>query len=110
MIIMLFCIFIIICIVFAFYQTATEGAKIVNAIIATVVCGVIFCLFTGAIMTKSYTRYLNDRAFFTATKEQYFNVVKVYKNHAEIDIESAAYTDFKYSGYQENIGNYIFEK
>lgn len=103
MILMLFFILIIACIVLAFY-TYEDSA---SAIAAAIVCSIIFCIFTSIIVGASYRDYLADRAFYTATKEQYFNAVKVYKNHAEIDMETAAYTDFKYQGYQKNIGALI---
>lgn len=107
MIIMLIFISIIVCIVFTFYNCAASREKTIDATISFIVCSVIFCIFSSIIISKSYTDYLADRAFYTATKEQYFNAVKVYKTHAEIDMEAAAYTDFKYQGYQENIGKLV---
>lgn len=105
MIIMIICFIIIASIILAFYKYNDNDIEI--AIKASIACSIIFCLITSLIISTSYREYLKDRAFFTATKEQYFNAVKVYKTHAEIDIESAAYTDFKYIGYQQNIGALI---
>ena len=55
----------------------------------------------------SYQTYLKARTFYDATQEQYANAVVMYKNYAEIDLQSAAWTDLKYQGYQENIANFI---
>lgn len=55
----------------------------------------------------SYKTYVDQRTFFDGTREQYASAVTTYKNHAEIDIKSAAWTDLKYQGYQENVADFI---
>ena len=55
----------------------------------------------------SYQTYLKARTFYDATQEQYANAVVMYKGYAEIDLQSAAWTDLKYQGYQENIASFI---
>lgn len=55
----------------------------------------------------SYNTYLDSRAFFSATKEQYRSALTVYKDHATIDIKAASFTDFKYQGYQEQIAGFV---
>jgi len=64
-------------------------------------------LVWGASVWGSYNSYLNDRAFFSATKEQYRSALTVYKDHATIDIKAAAFTDFKYQGYQQHVADFI---
>jgi hypothetical protein len=61
----------------------------------------------GCILWGSYNSYLDSRAFFSATKEQYRSALTVYKDHATIDVKAASLTDFKYQGYQEQIGHFV---
>ena len=55
----------------------------------------------------SYKTYLDSRAFYSATKEQYASSITVYKDHATIDVASIAWTDFKYQGYQNEVASFI---
>ena len=63
--------------------------------------------FVSTIVTDSYMSYLGSRSFYDATVEQYASAVNIYKDKAIIDIEVAAMTDLRYSGYQENISKFI---
>jgi len=69
----------------------------------------IWLVITIGILGTSYDSYLNERAFYDATLEQYSTAVVVYENKAVIDIESAAWTDLKYQGYQDNISKLILD-
>lgn len=102
MIIILFFITIGFLISLAFWKNE-KADGIISGIICSVIILIICCLVWG----KSYDRYLDARAFYTATKEQYFSAIVVYKDHAVIDMGKAAFTDFKYSGYQDNISSFI---
>lgn len=64
---------------------------------------------TAFIVGDSYDSYLENRAFYDATIEQYRGAVVMYKNYALIDINKtrAAFTDFKYQGYQQEMANMI---
>ena len=78
------------------------------------ICTLITELIAGsflvvAILGCSYSTYLDQRAFYDATVNQYRNSITLYKGHAVIDVESAALTDFKYGGYQENIGKMVID-
>jgi len=64
-------------------------------------------LFFAIIVYSSYDTYLDQRAFYDATIEQYATAVTMYHDYAEIDVESAAWTDLKYKGYQDNIAELI---
>jgi len=68
-----------------------------------VVLGIIFF---GAAM-NSYTTYLDNRAFYDATVNQYRDQITLYKNEAQIDIKAVSYTDFKYQGYQKEMAENI---
>ena len=61
------------------------------------------------IIYSSYESYLGQRAFYDATVEQYTTAVTMYEDKAVIDIESAAWTDFKYKGYQDNISSLVLD-
>lgn len=55
----------------------------------------------------SYKSYLDSKAFYDATSEQYASAVKVYKDYATIDVNSIAWTDLKYQGYQGEVASFI---
>ena len=80
-----------------------------NLVSPFVIMWIIFMVITLIVWIASYDRYLDARTFYDATKEQYSNSVVMYKNYAEIDLQSAAWTDLKYQGYQENIAVFIRE-
>ncbi len=74
--------------------------------------GIFFCIHiigTTITLYNSYYSYLDTRAFYTATIEQYTSAVKIYQDKAVIDVESAAWTDLKYQGYQDNISKLIID-
>jgi len=78
-----------------------------NGINAAIVCSVILFIICGIFIGDSYHNYLNDRAFYTATKEQYQSAIEIYTDYALIDMGTAALTDLKYQGYQNNISSFI---
>ena len=63
---------------------------------------VMIVMITAALGT-SYTSYLNARTFYDATVEQYRGAVTMYEDAAALDIEKAAFTDFVYKDYQDNV-------
>ena len=79
----------------------------VDGIIVGMVCSVIILIICCCVWGKSYSSYLDARSFYTATKEQYFSAIEVYANYAVIDMGKASFTDYKYSGYQDNVGSFI---
>jgi len=76
---------------------------------------VCICLFgtigTAFVVGDSYNSYLDNRAFYDATIEQYRGAVEMYKDYAVIDISKtrSAFTDFKYQGYQQEISKMILD-
>lgn len=79
------------------------------AVIGFVVTGIVMLMLIALIVGSSYSSYLENRAFYDATVEQYRGAVTTYKDYAVIDIEKtrAAFTDFKYQGYQEAMSKMI---
>ena len=71
-----------------------------------VLCSMWF-ITSAAILGTSYDKYLDERAFYDATVEQYASAVVMYGDMAVIDVESAAWTDLKYQGYQDNVSGLI---
>jgi len=59
------------------------------------------------LITVSYFSYVDARTFYDATLEQYSTAIEMYGDKALLDVESAAWTDLKYQGYQENISELI---
>ena len=88
----------------AFWKS--ENKKI-EGVISGIVCSVIILIICSIIWGASYNKYLDARAFYTATKEQYFSAIEIYTNYAVIDMGKASFTDFKYSGYQDNVGSFV---
>lgn len=75
---------------------------------ATIItCSISIFLIYSLAVYSSYDTYLDDRAFFSATSEQYHSAINIYKDHAVIDMGQAAFTDLKYQGYQDNISSFI---
>lgn len=100
-------------IVFCFskYDSENEHGKVIKhtsigVIIAVFILG---SLSTAIVVTDSYSSYLENRAFYDATIEQYRGAVKMYEDYAVIDMGKTgeAFTDFKYQGYQKEIANMI---
>lgn len=71
--------------------------------IALAIATGLLCIIWGI----SYTEYLEQKTFFDGTCEQYASAVTMYSDYAEIDMESAAWTDLKYQGYQDNVSGFI---
>ena len=103
MIIMLILLLISVMITYHIWKKNCRSDGIISGIICSVILAAIIALFTGT----SYSKYLDDRAFYTATKEQYHSAIEVYSDKAVIDMGKAAFTDLKYQSYQENIGRFI---
>jgi hypothetical protein len=68
---------------------------------------IIAIIFSGVIIWTSYISYVELKATYDATIEQYATSVEMYGDKAVIDVERAALTDFKYQGYQTNIAIFI---
>ena len=62
-----------------------------------------------AFIGGSYQSYVDTRTFYDSTVEQYSTAVEMYNDKAVIDVESAAWTDLKYQGYQDNISKLILD-
>lgn len=78
-----------------------------GCISAGIACSIVFTLICGMIWGGTYKTYLENRSFYSATKEQYHSAIEIYTDYAVIDMGRAAFTDLKYQGYQENIGVFI---
>lgn len=83
--------------------------RLMYTVISFVVTGIILLMVTALIIGVSYASYLENRAFYDATVEQYRGAITMYKDYAVIDMEKtrAAFTDFKYQGYQEAMSKMI---
>ncbi len=73
-----------------------------------VILSTVYVVFVGGVgLSISYKTYLDTRTFYSATLEQYASAVEIYEDKAVIDIGSAALTDLKYQGYQNNVSKFI---
>ena len=101
LLIMVIIIIIMACITYSENNNETFHSMITSCIIVAL-------LICSAALAASYSSYLDLKEFYNGTKEQYTNTIKIYKNKAILDT-TAAFTDNKYSKYQENINNLIKE-
>jgi len=86
------------------------GKAIKHALIGIVIATFALGSISAAIVVgNSYDSYLENRAFYDATVEQYRGTVEMYKDYAVIDMKKTgeAFTDFKYQGYQKEIASMI---
>lgn len=77
--------------------------------VCTSIC-TIGVLSTPFIVGFSYSDYLDNRAFYDATVEQYRGAVEMYKDYAVIDMKKTheyVFTDLKYQGYQKHMAENI---
>jgi hypothetical protein len=47
------------------------------------------------------------RAFYDHVQYQYKDALEIYEEKAVLHVDNRSFTDLKYQGYQENIGNLI---
>lgn len=73
----------------------------------SVISGIILSIFFGIFSGLSYSEYISMRSFYDSTIEQYSASIEMYQDKAIIDVESAAWSDLKYQGYQDNIHELI---
>lgn len=71
------------------------------------VFSIIMLCGNGVVIWFSYTSYVDLRATYDATIEQYATSIEMYGDKAVIDLKNAAWTDFKYQGYQQNAAKFI---
>lgn len=78
-----------------------------NAFCGIMISGVILSIISLFVVAASYGSYVECRTMYESTIGQYKQAVTMYTDSAEINVESAAMTDFKYNGYQENVADFI---
>ena len=88
--------------------TYSKKDMLINGVMAFVISAVVLGMIgTIGVIGTSYSRYLDNKGFYDATIEQYRGAVEMYKDYAVIDVEKAAFTDFKYQKYQEQLSSMI---
>ena len=78
-----------------------------SAKVCAIVLSFVMAIILAVIFSTSYDSYLSTRAFYSATVEQYRGAVTMYKDAAALDIKKAAFTDFVYKDYQNNVAYMI---
>ncbi len=94
---------------FAISVAQEEGAKMDVFKWLCPIFSIIVLFASGMVIWTSYGTYVDLRATYDATIEQYATSIEMYEDKAIIDVESAALTDFKYQGYQGNVAAFITE-
>ena len=92
---------------FSRWDGCDDESSLIAAGIGSVISGVIVGVILIISVTGSYTSYVDIRTKYDATITQYKEAVTMYKGHATIDIKKAAFTDFKYQGYQKNMAGFV---
>ena len=80
-----------------------------DAIFGAIVCTIVLLIIVVAVIGTSYSSYINTKTFYTATIEQYRGAITMYEDAAALDIEKAAFTDFVYKDYQNNVAGMIMD-
>ncbi|KKM79892.1 hypothetical protein LCGC14_1345350 [marine sediment metagenome] len=78
-----------------------------SAKVCAIVLSFVMAIILAVIFSISYDSYLSTRTFYSATVEQYRGAVTMYKDAAALDIKKAAFTDFVYKDYQNNVAYMI---
>ena len=78
-----------------------------SAKVCAIVLSFVMAIILAVIFSTSYNSYLSTRTFYSATVEQYRGAVTMYKDAAALDIKKAAFTDFVYKDYQNNVAYMI---
>lgn len=89
------------------FDTDEDGPSFWGAVLLVIsIIGLLCCLIT---VWASYESYLDQRAFFDSTKEQYFSAVKMYTDRAVLEVAPSTYTfnELRYEDYQANLASYI---
>jgi hypothetical protein len=92
------------------YEERLEDAKkerMSDALFAFTIPAVVFFGACLVMLWMSWSSYADLRAQYDATVTQYKSAVTMYEDRADLNIEKAAFTDFKYQGYQENIAGFV---
>lgn len=84
-------------------RTCVWSNTIVGLTIPTVVFTIATCITIGV----SFDSYSTLKARYDATINQYRGAVTMYTDRADLNVKKAAFTDFVYKGYQENIAGFI---
>ncbi|MBI4149262.1 hypothetical protein HY491_02340 [Candidatus Woesearchaeota archaeon] len=90
------------------FATTEESAAGAGFFIA----GLIFLFILGVIVPwVSWEWYLDHRAFYDATREQYASAIGMYQDRAVLEIRPSTITfnELRYEGYQHNIARLIDE-
>lgn len=69
----------------------------------------VMIIVVSMVLGDSYGSYLRTRTFYDATVEQYRGAITIYEDAAALDIEKAAFTDFVYKDYQDNVAGMILD-
>lgn len=104
MIMVLSLIFVCFVITLATWESMHDVGEAVFAASLSALISASICLI---MLIGSYMSYLDIRAQYDATINQYRGAITMYVDYADLDVEKAALTDFKYSGYQENVAHAV---
>ncbi len=89
-------------------ENVWEKQKLVLGWLCPIFSTIVICA-VGIANWGSYSRYVDLRATYDATIEQYATSIEIYGGKAVLDVKSAAWTDLKYEGYQKNIAGFIVD-
>ena len=100
---------LILWVIFMRLEATSSGRDYEGRMIIFGVIGVISSIVTIGWMVGSYISYVNMRSDYDIIVRQYKESVQLYEDKAVLDVNDAAFTDFKYEGYQENIAAFVRE-
>jgi hypothetical protein len=93
-------------IILMYFLSGRDYRKI-NMIGTSIICAIAGSALIIGPLGSSYQSYLNIKADYYGVIAQYGAAVDVYSDKAVINVEKAAFTDFKYEGYQKQMAQMI---
>jgi len=98
--------FLGICIIIGIIGFLVDDRDFASGLVGFLVPAGLFTIVTIAILGTSYSNYVSLKAKYDGVVSQYKQAVTLYTDRAVLSTE-IAFTDFKYQGYQENMGKLI---
>ena len=98
-------IFLVIALVFIGFIVDDDGGALLSWVLSMIILAslVVFPIH------DSYKSYIDMSQTYEATVSQYRSSVKMYEDKAVLELDESSFTDFKYEGYQKQMGSMVKE-
>lgn len=87
-----------------------KEARLAASVLGFLIPAAISSIAVICILGASWSSYARLRAYNDGVIMQYSDAIEMYADHAVLDMNKVvALTDFKYQGYQDNMGQFIID-